>query len=289
MSVRVAFLDHHLNNFHADKFLSLLRGPLKGEGLEVVSAWESDPAGEDWCIKNNVPRAESAESAVRAADAVFLLAPDNIEDHLKLALVALPAGKPTLIDKFLAPTVTEAKEIIALSKRHKTPIYSSSSLRYAVELEAVMKEFESAPVTEFVARGMGKWNGYGIHTLSLALRVMGGQVKRLIDTGTRTARTVTLDYGNDRKAALDVRTAHNEYHEFPWTFGGRVGDRYVAGTVKDFDGFYANLMTRSARFVKTRETDMPIHEALAAVAILEGVDRSREAGGKWLALSDLGV
>src|SRR5256885_66546 len=115
MSLKVAFLDHHLNNFHADKFLSLLRGPLVGEELEIAFAWESNPTGEDWCKKNNVPRADSALAAAQAADAIFILAPDNTEEHLKLAHVALPTGKPTVIDKFLAPNVKEAKEIVSLA------------------------------------------------------------------------------------------------------------------------------------------------------------------------------
>lgn len=289
MSLKVAFVDHHLNNFHADKFLSLLRGPLAGEGLEVVSAWESDPTGEDWCRKNKVVRASSAEAAVEAADAVFLLAPDNIADHLKLSRRVLPAGKPTMIDKFLAPTVKEAKEIAHMAERHRTPIFSSSSLRYAVELEAAMKEFRSDHVSDFAAGGMGKWEGYGIHTLSLALRVMGHGVKRLINTGTKTAAIITLDYGMDRRVALAVRTAQNEYNEFPWTFGGRIGDRHISGTVKDFDGFYAGLMKQSARFFKTGKSDMQVEEALVAVAILEGGTRSCEEGGRWLALSDLGL
>ena len=289
MSLKIAFIDHHLNNFHADKFLALLRGPLQGEGLEVVTAWESDPAGDDWCAKNRIPRAESLEAAVKAADSVILLAPNDIGEHLKLAARVLPSGKPTLVDKFLAPTVKDAREIVALSKRHKAPIFSSSSLRYAVELEAAMKEFQASPVIEFVARGMGAWEGYGVHTLAMPLRVMGHSVKRLINTGTKTASLVTLDYGMDRKAALDVRTAQNEYHEFPWTFGGRSGDRYVSGVVKDFDGFYANLLRQAARFFKTGDSGMPVEEALVTVAVLEGGIRSREEGGKWLTLADLGI
>ena len=81
-----------------------------------------------------------AAEAVRPADAVIILAPNDVGEHLKLAAWTLPAGKPTLIDKFLAPTVKEAKEIVSLSKRHNAPIFSSSSLRYAVELEAAMDE-----------------------------------------------------------------------------------------------------------------------------------------------------
>src|SRR5689334_15132357 len=105
--LRVGMVDHHLNNWHADTFLKLLRGPLADEQVEVVAAWESDPIGDDWCAKNGVRRADSIEDAIGGTDAVLLLAPDNIDVHLKLAEAVLPAGKPTLIDKFLAPNVEE--------------------------------------------------------------------------------------------------------------------------------------------------------------------------------------
>jgi hypothetical protein len=156
-----------------------------------------------------------------------------------------------------------------------------------VELEAALKELDGVKVGEAVARGMGKWEGYGIHTLSIALRLMGHKVQRVIDTGTKTARAVTLDYGDGRRALLDVRTAANEYHEFPWTFGARVGERYVSGQVKDFDGFYANLMRRAAAFFKAGVADMAVEEALTAVAVLESAEKSRAAGGEWIPIPEL--
>src|SRR5207245_2163290 len=130
----------------------------------------------------------------------------------------------------------------------------------------------SAPVDEMFARGMGHWSGYGVHTLSMVLRIMGHEVERIIDTGTKTARTVTLDYGSGRRAIVDLRTALNEWDEFGWTFGARIEDRYITKTISDFDGFYANLMRRATAFFRTGESDMPIEEALTAVTILEGAD-----------------
>src|SRR5262249_38181269 len=146
--LRIAFIDHHLNNYHADKFLSLLRGHLSDENAEVVSAWESNPTGGDWCEKNGIPRAASIQDAVQLADGVMLLAPDNVEDHLALAATVLPFGKPTFIDKFLAPTVAGAQSIVELAKQHDARIFSASSLRYAVELEAKLPELQSQRIDE---------------------------------------------------------------------------------------------------------------------------------------------
>lgn len=282
---RVAFIDHHLKNWHANTFLRLLRGPLVDEGLEVVAAWESDPVGEeDWCAKNAIRRADSIEDAVRDADAVIVLAPDNVEEHPKLCGVVLPFGKPTLIDKFLAPTYEEARDIVRMAAEHHVPIFSSSSLRYAVELEVAMPELQSAAVSEGRFTGMGKWSGYGVHTISMALRVMGCDAKRIIDTGTVTGRNVTLDYGDGRRATLDVRHAANEWDHFGWSFAAKVGDKYVGAKVVDFDGFYANLMRRAAAFFRTGQPDMDIEEAVWTVRLLRGAEASQELGGGWVKL-----
>jgi hypothetical protein len=39
--LRLGFVDHHLNNFHANKFLSLLHGSLASLDARVMTAWES--------------------------------------------------------------------------------------------------------------------------------------------------------------------------------------------------------------------------------------------------------
>jgi len=282
--IRVGVLDHHLNNYHADKFLSLLRGPLASEGVEIAAAWESHPTGDDWCARQGVPRAGSPDEAIRGMDAILILAPDNVEAHLEMARMALPAGKPTFIDKFLASTGEEARRIVDLAEKSGAPLFSASSLRYAVELEDALPAL-GASVPECHARGLGSWAGYGVHTLSMALRLMGSTPRRLIDTGTPSGRVVTLDYGGGRRAVAEVRTASNEWDVLGWAFGGRAGDAWVAATVRDYDGFYANLMRRVAAFFRTGVSDMAPREALMVVDVLESADRSLSAGGEWVPLS----
>jgi hypothetical protein len=250
--------------------------------VDVTVAWESDPTGEDWCARNGVRRAASPEEAARQADAVMVMAPDNVDEHLRLASAVLPFGKPTVVDKFLAPTLAEARQIVEMARQHGAPLFSASALRYAVELDAVLPELAGKTVGEAGARGLSGWDLYGIHTLAMALRLMGAGVRRLIDTGTPMARIVTLDYGEGRRALVEVRQAANEWDVFGWSFAARVDDRYVVGAVKDYDGFYANLMRHAAAFLKTGQSDMPIEEAVIAVAVLEGANRSLAAGGEWV-------
>ncbi|HVK06514.1 MAG TPA: Gfo/Idh/MocA family oxidoreductase [Armatimonadaceae bacterium] len=283
--LKIAVVDHHLNNFHADKYADLLRGPLAGEDAAIVAAYESDPSGDDWCRKRGVTRAESPEAAVRAADAVLLLAPDNIDAHPRLAAAVLPAGKPVFLDKLLAERIGDARDIVALAKRHGTPIYSCSALRHARELEKALAEIGREPVADVSAGGPGAWDRYGVHTVALALRLLGGSggVKRVSDTGTAAARRVTLDAGGDRRAFLSVNAAANEWDVFPWAFNARVrgGDRYVAGKVSDFDGFYHDQLKAVLAFFRTGQPPAAVEEALTTVAVIEGAERSRVADGAW--------
>src|SRR6185437_3690323 len=117
-----------------------LHGPLAELDARVTAAWESDPTGDDWCAKNGIRRAESAESVARECDAVIVLAPDNIDAHAGLCPPVFPAGKPVFIDKLLATGVDEGQAILGQAKAHGVPVFSASSLRYAVELEAALAD-----------------------------------------------------------------------------------------------------------------------------------------------------
>jgi len=280
--LRIGFVDHHLNNYHANKFLSLLHGLLADQDARVMLAWESDPTGEDWCAKNGIRRADSAEAVAKECDVVMVLAPDNIDAHLGLCARVFPSGKPALVDKFLAPNLREAKEIVDLAKAHGNKLFSASSLRFAVELKDALKDVTSKPADAF-ARGMGDWNGYGVHTLSMVIGALGADVKRLIDTGNAKNAALTLEYADGRRAWVDVRSAENMWEALPWSFGVRIDDKYVTRTIKDFDGFYANLMREAVAFFKTGTSPVSTEEMLRVVAILESAAKSR-ASGAWIQL-----
>lgn len=285
--LKIGIVDHHLNNFHANKFLALLHGPLADLAARITAAWESDPTGEDWCAKNGVPRLDSAAAVAQECDAVMVLAPDNVEAHLELCRRIFPGGKRTLVDKFLGPDLDQAEQIVRLAGESGVALFSASSLRFAVELETALASTGGSPEEAF-ARGMGEWDLYGVHTLSMVLGAMGHEVTRLIDTGKANTTSLTLEYADGRRAWMDVRAAANQWETLPWNFGFRVGDRYTTGTVQDFDGFYGNLMRRAVRFFQTGEAPVSTREMLTVVAILERAKRSRADGGAWVDLPPLG-
>ncbi|MCX7919914.1 MAG: Gfo/Idh/MocA family oxidoreductase [bacterium] len=279
---KIGLVDHHLNNYHSDKFLQLLHGPLAAEECRIVAAWESHPKGEaDWCSKNGVLRVASAEEVARQVDAVMVMAPDDIEFHRRFCESVLPFGKPTFIDKFLAPNLADAQFIVDLARQSGTRIMSSSALAFSVELEQHLPIFKEG-ITEVFVRGFGKWEGYGVHTIAMAMRILGGQFQRLIDTGTALSHFVTLDYGSGKRATVEVREAENQHDACPWQFGFRVGKKFVCGTIKNYDGFYLNLMKYVVAFFKGAEPEYSIDAALGTVAVLELAVRSQQHGGVWV-------
>ncbi|GBC97046.1 hypothetical protein HRbin16_02862 [bacterium HR16] len=281
--LKIGFVDHHLNNFHANTFLKLLHEDLASEEVRVVAAWESQPTGEDWCAKNGVERKPSIAEVVSSVDALMVLAPDNLADHLALCEQVLPAGKPTFIDKLLSPSLADAHRIVQLAQQHGTPIVSSSALRFAVELEAMRPQLTDM-ISEAFARGMGEWMGYGVHTVALVAGLMGTGVSRVADVGTPASRFLAIEYADGRRATVEVRNCENMWNVFPWVFGAKVGNTYHVETVKDYNGFYLNLMKMAVRFFKTGQSPVSAQEALEMVGILDASNRSQQAGGAWVTL-----
>lgn len=264
------------------KFLALLRGSVGQGEVEVVGAWESDPEQADWCESNGVTRMQSADEVVAASDAIIVLAPNNPEVHLDLARPALEAGKATFIDKSIADCTKHAREILRLSDRHKAPVMAASGLRFASELEA-LEEREPPPFDNVFARGMGKWNGYAVHTITMALRLFGSRIERVIDTGTDGARCVTLDDGR-RRCVIDVRESANQVEATPWQVGALVSGKYETATITRFDQFYTNLMQEVVEFFKSGQSPISNEEMTMTVAIEKAAELSLAEGGVWVEL-----
>lgn len=283
--MKVGFIDHHLNNYHANKFHGILSGEVgqAAGGVEIVAAYESEPEGDDWCAKNGVPRASSAAEVVEKADAILVLAPDNTETHLVLGREALKSGKPVFFDKTLSSTMEDAREIVRLARENKTPIFSSSSLRFSVELEELIERVGDRPMDGIFTHGFAKWRSYAVHSVAPALRLLGGdRVRRVIDSGKGAVRLVTLETASGRRAFIDHRDSENQFEVTPWMAGALVDGKYEIVTVKLFDEFYANLMRQTLKFFQTRESVISMAEYLETVAVEVAAQDSFDAGGVWV-------
>jgi len=281
--IKIGLVDTYLTNYHCDVFMRLLKERICDSEVEVVAAWEWAPRGDrDWCAEHKVKRCLTPDEVAKEADYIMVMSPNNNEYHRMLAEKMIPFGKPVYVDKFLSPYYKDAEAIINFAKEHKVPLMSGSALAYAVELVALQPEITQEP-TEMFCKGISSWSNYGIHTVAPVVQVMGPDFKRLINVGTPTDHIVVLDYGNNKKATIEVYTCENEWNFAPaWQFGMKVGNKYIGGAVKDFDGFYENLFREVIKFFKTGVAGFPLEKSLGIVRILEDAPKSLAAGGQWI-------
>jgi len=287
--MNIGLIDHHLHNWHSDVFLKILNGPI-GEGdMNITIAYESDPVAdkEDWCKINKVKKASSPEEVVEKADAIFVMAPDNIEDHLKLGRCAYESGKQVYVDKYLSTSIADAKEIVRLCKASGSPLTSNSSLRFTPDLLDLMKKLGGKKPKEVFARGYGHWHPYAIHTVTRALPIFGTKADRIINTGTEDAPNVTIADGERRCNIQILWAPANHWEVAPWQVGAIIGDRIEIATNDPKHDAYEDLMREAVKFLRTRISPLSVEEMLMTSIIDELGEKSREMGGVWIDIPQL--
>lgn len=216
--MKIGLIDYYLSEWHANHYPEWLRTAAGALGMqaEVCYAWaerEISPrdgvSTAEWCRQNQVQECGSIAELCKKSDAVMVLAPTNPETHLAYARAVLPCGKPTFIDKTLAPDLAEAQEIFRISKETGTPFFSSSALRCATELGEVGK-FKSLTITA----GGSNLAEYIVHPLEMAVLLLGtaeiagveateGDGTRILLRGRR-GREVCIAYRSDLRYTLEV-------------------------------------------------------------------------------------
>ncbi len=266
MSNTIGFVDNFLDNFHANKFLEILQGPLADRGFKVgVCRGLDEERSQAWADEKGIPYAESFEAMHDQADFFMILAPGTPETHLELAQAILPAGKTTYIDKTFAPDLETAKEIFALADTHSVPVMTSSALRYDNALQDQVWEMGRENLKHAQTWGGGRSFGeYAIHPLEMAITAMGANVKQLMRTGTDEYSQLHLKFEDDRTATVHVYIGP----KCPYATMITTGETgvYVEAEVGTI---FFNLMDNILTLFETGEPRVPRDETLAIMAVLE--------------------
>jgi len=208
MPGRIGFIDNKLDNFHANVFLKAYRNELKDRGWTVAGCYAlDDENGRAWATKNEVAWFDSPAALNEHVDAFMLLAPSNPELHLPLAEKIFPFAKPTYVDKTFAPDVAIARRIFALADEHKTPVQTTSALRYTNVQEFVRAHGGTAAVKHMVAWGGGSsFDEYAIHPLELIVSCMGAAAQSVMRRGTAEHSQLLINFANGRTGVANVYT-----------------------------------------------------------------------------------
>jgi predicted dehydrogenase len=259
--LRLAFVDHELDNFHANTFLSLIRGELAARADVVACHADRAESGRAWATRQGVPWVDDPRDLRGKVDAVAVLAPSNPETHLAQCERVLPLRLPTFVDKTFAPDLATARAIFALADRWGAPVQSSSALRYT---EAQRVAAELAPIREMTATGGGSsFAEYAIHPLELAVSVLGHEARTVIRAGTPRRSQLLISFSGGRSAVVNVEVGDAP---FSARLAGDRGERTVA---IDLARLFADACSAMIDFLADGRPRVDRRETLAIRAILD--------------------
>jgi predicted dehydrogenase len=230
---------------------------------------------------------DSVPALVTKVDVVLLESVDG-RPHLEQAMPVIKAGKRLFIDKPMAGSLADVIAIFELAKRHKVPVFSSSSLRYMPGLmEARRGEDPTGKVFGCTAWGPCSlephhpdlfW--YGVHGCETLYTVMGTGCQSVTRVHADGTDVVMGTWEGGRVGVFrGLRAGKEGYGAL--IFGAK------AITQVDRYGGYKPLVEKIATFFQTGEPPVAADETIELFAFMEAADVSKRLDGAPVKLADV--
>jgi len=214
-------------------------------------------------------------------DAILLESVDG-RVHLAQARAAIAAHKPLFIDKPLASTLDDAREIARLAAAAGVPWFSASSLRFG-EIAETMK-FADATGVETWGPGPLEphhqldlaW--YAIHPIELLYALMGPGCAEVSRIYSPDADVIVGRWKDGRIGAVRALRPYSDY--------GAVVFRpkqIVESPSRPADS-YRPLLVEVMKFFETGQPPVPNQETLEIFAFMDAAQRSKDEGGRPMRL-----
>ncbi len=285
-----------LDTSHATAFAQMLnaKNP-KPEfaGVRVVAAYPKGSADIESSTKRvpeytekvralGVEIVDSVEALVGKVDVVFLESNDG-RPHLEQLRPCLKAKKPVFIDKPIAGSLADVVRIFNEAKAAGVPIFSSSSLRFGKNTQAVrngsigaVKSAETfSPAHLEPTHPDLFW--YGIHGVESLFTVMG--------TGCETVARDTTTNGMIRVTGKWSGGRSGVFREDKGYGGKAVGEKGEA-PAGQFDG-YEPLLVEIIKFFRTGVVPVSPDETLEIYAFMAAADESKRLNGAEVSVKDI--
>lgn len=281
---KIGFIDNFLSEAHANTYPVLLREKARAKELGLVPAYawaktEVSPydgvTTDQWCEKFGIARCATIEELVEASDCIVVLSPDNPELHEQLAECALRSGKRTYIDKTFAPDKAAAIRMFDLAKKHGTPMYSSSALRFAKEMEPY--RLSDVPAKGCVATGPYLFDIYAIHIFEMMVTAMKSGAKRMMAVQNSLLRNIVVEYEDGRHAL------YNQMQAGPVPFQITVEKQDGTAEFHEVpDGYFERFVDAMIEFFGTGEVQVPAQETIDLMGMLDAARKALAAPFTWV-------
>jgi predicted dehydrogenase len=254
-------------------------------GARVVAAFKGgskdiesvDQYAEDVRAKWGVEIVPDIPALLSKVDAVILASVDG-RVHLQQARPVIAAHKPLFIDKPLASTLEDAREIERLAKEAGVAWFSSSSLRFGA-IGATMKFADAAGAMTW---GPGPFEPhhaldlawYAIHPVELLYTLMGPGCESVTRTSSDTADVIVGKWKDGRLGTVRAIRPYSEYGAVVYRA------KEIVEAKPQSAGSYRPLVLEIVKFFQTGKPPVSNDETLEIFAFMDAAQRSKDEGGK---------
>lgn len=217
----------------------------------------------------------------RRVDGVILTSNDG-RVHLAQAREIIAAHKPMFIDKPLASTLEDAREIARLAKAAGVPWFSTSSLRYGVsslnasDLSGV-DVWGPGPLEEHHQLDLS-W--YAIHEAEILYTLLGTGCEEVTRVTSTNADLVSCRWKDGRIGTMRALRPYSDYGVIVF----HADAKGQKGQFSAPQSSYTPLVREIVKFFETGVPPVPNDETLELFAFMDAAQRSKEAGGRPMTL-----
>ena len=260
---RIGLIDYYINEWHALNYPAFLNN-VKGEvdkDFEITNFYAEinhlDLSSDEYEKRYGVHKCSSLEELCEKCDYLMVLYPDNPERKFEVIKKVIPYKKPIFVDKTFMNNFNEAKQTFELAEQYHTPLFTSSSLRYAnevVALENVDSLLVIAPSVHL--------SDYWIHPLEIVVSKMGTNAIRAKLSKSGVHHMLNIEYPNNKSALIVIAE------------GGNAQDFFISGNgkfkqnlVRCASPYFENEMKDIIRFFKEKKSSFSYLETLEAMKL----------------------
>ena len=250
------------------------------------SSWDRREKYSEYLREQGCTIYDTIEEMMKHVDVVLLESVDG-RPHLEQAKPVIAAGKPLFVDKPMAGSLADVIEIFRLAKVANVPCFSSSSLRYSSEFQAMRND---SPVGDII--GCAAYSPcsleehhpdffwYGVHGMEILFTIMG--------TGCQTVTRVHTE-GTDMAVGVweggRIGTFRGIRDGKPG-YGATVFGAKGVQACSKYDG-YVPLVNEICRFFKTGVPPVSAEETIELFAFMEAADESKRQGGAPVSIESM--
>jgi len=232
--------------------------------------------------KYGIAIVDKPEDMIGKIDAVLIESQEG-SVHLKMAKPFLSAGIPTFIDKPFTCSLSDANELVALAKAKNAPLFSASSLRYALEIQEIKAnsgEFGAIIGADAFSPASLHPNNpglfhYGIHGVETLYALMGPGCRSVSCTYEEGAEVVVGRWKDGRIGTM--RGLRHPPHDYGFT--AFCEKKIVAKNINTVY-IYRELLKQIATMFRTRRVPFDPAEMVELVGFIESALTSAKKKGE---------